>query len=110
MIIIFPLILIFEITDSKPSGILDYLDYMFWATALLGVFGYCYEKKIANKKFWKVYLPVVVIWDLFIGNRDIQNYPELSGTIYLFFATIIIFIIILPEYIGLYLYGYRENE
>ena len=72
MLILFPIVMIFEVTDGEPSDILDYLDYLFWATALLGVFGYCYEKKIASKIFWKVYLPAIIIWDIFI--RPVKCY------------------------------------
>ncbi len=110
MLILLPILLTFEITDGEPSDILDYLDYILCSTALLGVFGYCYEKKIGSKKFWKAYLPALIIWDFFIGYRDIKNDPDLSEPILLCLIIIVCLIIILPEYIGLYLYGYRENE
>jgi uncharacterized membrane protein YbhN (UPF0104 family) len=110
MLILWPIALAFEITGGELSDIIDYLDYILWGTALLGVFGYCYDKKILSNFFWKAYLPFIVIWDFFIGYRYIKNEPEISGAIHICFLIIIALIIILPEYIGLYLYGYKEKE
>jgi len=110
MVISIPVLLTFEITDTETLEIMDFLDYFFWAIALVGVFGYCYGKKLLTQKFWKTYLPFVVIWDLFISYTEIHNDPEFSDPILLSVVIILGLIIILPEYIGLYQYGYKTNE
>jgi len=97
-----------ELTDDEPSDIVDYLDYVFWLTALLGVFGYCYCKKIFANAFWKLYLPFIVIWDSFVIFRVICSDAELQKPELLAVFMVVYIIVLLPEYVVIYLYGYKN--
>ncbi len=110
MAVLFPIVFWFELTDDEFSEALDYFDYLFWLIALIGVFGYCYGKRILTKKFWQIFLPFIIIWDLFIAFYEIDLEPELQEPILLSIVIIIYFVILLPEYIGLYLYSYKNQK
>ena len=110
MVILFPIILAFEITDDEPSDILDFMDYIFWLITLFGVLGYCYKINILTKTFWKSYLPFMIIWDLFIVFRDVLSDPELQDPYFYIFLVVFGLLFIFPGYIGVYLYGYKANE
>jgi len=98
--------LAFELTDDEPSDLTDYLDYIFWIIALMGVWGYCYSKKIFTNLFWKYYLPFIVLWDFFIIFIEVSDEPELQDPAFLVFLLLIYLIILIPEYTAIYLYGY----
>jgi len=111
MVVLFLIVVASETTGSNPCGPVDYIDYIFSIIALSGVYGYCYGKKILSEIFWKSYLPFIVIWDLFIAYSAIQSNQEIvSCPIYLYLYIILHIVFLLPEYIGLYLYGYSQNK
>lgn len=110
MVLLCPIVIWSEITDNEVSDIIDYMDYVFWLIALLGIFGYCYGKKIFTEQFWKAYLPFLIIWDLFVGFRDIRSDPEFQEPILFCIVIILYLIFILPEYVGLYLYSYKNKQ
>lgn len=110
MAILFPIAIWLEITDEMPSTIIDFLDYVFWFVALTGVFGYCYNKRIITKQFWQIYLPVIVVWDIFVASYEAASEPDLQDPIILSVFIPIYLALILPEYFGLYLYGYKNDS
>ncbi len=78
-----------------------------WLVGLVGVFGYTFCKTILNKKFWQYYLPVLVVWDIFITFREVGADYELEGEPYLIAVLIMYILILIPAYVGVYLYGYK---
>jgi hypothetical protein len=109
-IILYPVLFIFELSESEPLEITDYLDYVIGIVVLLGVFGYCYQKRIFNNAFWRIYLPLVVVWDSLIMFKELKGDPDLSDPIFILLMAIITLIVVVPGYIGLYLYSYKTVE
>jgi len=104
-------LLYFEITDDDPIILIEYIDYGFIATTIIGVFGYIFNKEFITKRFWQFYLPIVVTWDLFSLNHAINllEYIQLQPLKVL--AMLIVFYVVMsPLYIALYLYGHQYSE
>lgn len=113
MAVSFPILLWNDVTDGEPLREIDYLDYIFWAVALAGVFGYCYSKSILNVKFWKLFLPFIVIWDAFFITEKFLNDSEILteefGIEFIAFAVLLYLLIVLPQYVAIYYYSYKHN-
>ena len=113
IVFLFPFTLWMEATDDQASRITDVLDYVFWLIAIIGVVGYSYQKTILSASFWKKYLPFVIGWDAFIVYYEVTSDPELFtdefGLGFVVAIVLIGFLILLPQYIAIYLYGYKTN-
>lgn len=100
--------------DGEPLEAIDYFDYIFWSLALTGVFGYSFSKKILSISFWKFFLPFIVTWDFYILYDVIIDDPEILsdeyGIWFVMFISISYFLFMLPEYIAIYLYGYKNTK
>jgi hypothetical protein len=115
--VIFSLLLLFAYYDfiSKGITIYDSVDIVISLTALTGLFGYTFTKKIHSQTFWRIWLFVIVIWDLFynlyltailgVAQGVAQEGDKINIT-----EMLIAFIFIFPEYVALYLYGYKSTE
>ena len=99
-----------SIFSDSPSAV-DFLDAPFSGIALSGLFAFAYGKRFVNRHFWRVWLIVIVCWDL-IYNLVFTHYlgiahPELTGSVA---ETLMGLVLLMPEYIALYLYGYRSDN
>lgn len=88
----------------------DLVDYGTWLFSLIGVFGYAYSIGIIRKPLWQAWLPIVVLWD--IGSMAYQQMhdPIEMEPWFIVIIALIAAIMLLPEYLALYLYGYRSNS
>ena len=93
----------------------DILDPIVSFVALAGVFAYAYKKKIFSANFWKTWFVVIIIWDLtynivlteYLGvAQDIGSSLEEGTPI----DHILSILIIIPEYIALYLLGVKSPD
>jgi hypothetical protein len=48
---------------SQATG-LHYLDIFFSIPSLMGAFAFAYRKEIFWPMFWRIYLPLICVWDL----------------------------------------------
>lgn len=93
-----------NITDLDSfGGIWDFVDLIVSIGGLMGLFLYAYKKRLFNAVFWKIYLPVCVIWDLCF---NIVIYPSTSGQPFEPIEFIGFFFLI-PVYISIYLYAFK---
>ena len=114
--VIFSLLLLFAYYDFILKGITiyDFADIVISLTALTGLFGYTFTKKIYSQALWRIWLFVIVIWDLFynlyltailgVAQGVAQGGDKINIT-----EVLIAFIFIFPEYVALYLYGYKST-
>ena len=81
------------------------VDQLFGILALVGMFGYIYNRRFISKGFWMVFLPLMIGWeviyDTFINPPAIEFEPIIMALILLF---------AIPVFILLFLYGYRSAE
>jgi hypothetical protein len=100
---------IFYFDDGVPLEFLDYVDWVFTLISLSGVYAYCYSKPFLSIMFWKVFLVLLIIWDLFFVSsaftEDTEVYSGefgLTVIVIVVFACLYIFLLV-PSYIALYL-------
>ncbi len=102
---------IFQDMLTGKNIIYGIIDFIISPFVLVGVFGYAFNRKILNRKLWKIVLPVSIICDLIGIHRMI--YESLGDKIPI--AVLVIgFIILTPllifQYIALYKYAYSDIE
>jgi len=69
------------------------------------------SKKIYEKKLWKIWFAVIILWDLTLNLLLTHTLGVTQSDCELSFVEHIpAYLIILPEYIALYLYGYRSID
>ena len=103
----------YSIIMKASPGIFDYLDMIVSVGALMGFVGFAYEFRIISMKLWKIYFFLVIAWDLFYNiiismvlNLAV-HLPYEGKTSWL--GALVSFAIIIPEYIALFLYGYKSE-
>ena len=96
---------------KRGFNIRDALDVPIALIALTGVFGFVYQRSFFTSIFWKAWLPVIILWDIFanffwggIGEMQDFTWQETVAVIAVFY------IAFLPGYVALYLYGFRSQK
>jgi hypothetical protein len=96
---------------SKGSTFFDYLDIIISLIALLGLFGYSFRKQIFEMRLWQTWLFVIVNWDILYNLVLTHTLGVAQNNIKLGFIEYIISVfMVLPEYIALYLYGFKSSD
>lgn len=94
-----------------------WMDIPVSAVSFVGIFGLAYRRRFGTRFFWRLWLPLLLVWDT--GYRfgvfdltpatlgEIVN-PErvLLGAL----RTVSSLPLLLPAYIALYLYGFRRDQ
>ena len=102
----------YSLIMKASPGIYDYLDMIVSVGALMGFIGYAFEFRIISVNLWKFYFFLVIGWDLFYNivismifdmAVHLPNEEKSSWT-----GVAVSFALIVPEYIALFLYGYRS--
>lgn len=101
--------LVQTILEDELLTFLDYIEYIFEFVLLLGIFGYAFDKKIFVKKFWQIFLFLIIIWHIFYLINTIDVYEAAYQTLMFFSFFLAYFLFFIPGYMALYLYGY-SNE
>jgi len=79
--------------------------------ALAGVFGFAYQKSVLTGVFWKAWLPVVILWDIFANFVwDGRAQMEGLGLLDIIVVVAFFYLLFLPGYIALYQYGFRSER
>lgn len=87
------------------------LDIPVTLISLAGVFGFAYRKSIWTSAFWKIWLPLVIVWDIFAnfvwgGKSQMRD----LGLIDIVFVAAVFYAVFLPGYIALFLYGFHSEK
>ena len=101
--------LLMEFKDHEPFETIDYFDYPLVFIALLGVFGYAFNKKISFPKFWQIYLFFIILWDLYRNFYGFE-YNSIKSSFELSLMLLFYFSIYTPTYIAIFLYGHQEEN
>jgi hypothetical protein len=106
------LLLTFAIFGVRWIQILDLLDLAVFGVGMLGLFAFCYRRRIGTRRFWKVWLPSEVLWDLAIlfVFEPLGLAYAIPGEPSSITDSLIGLGGALPLYVGLYLYGHRSPE
>jgi len=84
---------------------------------LAGLYGFAFHRALGARRFWAVWLPLLVAWDAIfqfalvpagLAEHDPSEAPY--GTAELVFVYSMVYLLYLPIYIALYRYAYRSPE
>ncbi len=97
-------------SEGSPQ-VLDIVDIVPTITGLVGLFAFAYTRKVGQRQFWSLFLPLIIVYDLVL-----DFILEPMGLVYQFArqepttATdlVLAYLFALPEYVALYLYAYRS--
>jgi len=88
----------------------DAIDIPISLIAVIGVFGYAYKRRIVSEDLWRVWFFVIIGWDIFnsLVLEDFTEFDEFTA-IEISIGIIFVLILIIPEYIALFLYGFKSE-
>lgn len=88
----------------------DIIDYGTWLFSLVGVFGFAYSRAFLRRRLWQAWLPIVVVLDVgLLVKQYAEDTTELDPQ-FIVFLVVFFVIIVVPQYVALYLYGYGSNS
>lgn len=94
---------------GRAPALIDGADFIFSLLAWFGVFGYAYSTAIFSRGFWKLFFPFIVLWDSFVGYRDITASGEYHDVLPVLGFGAAVLLLLVPQYVGLYLYAFRAR-
>lgn len=97
------------IYDPELFNIFELIDIIFWITALIGVYCYSYQKVMLSLIFWRCLLPLVILWDVFFYVYAPIDEPLEYDAELIVISVVAFIVLVLPEYIALYILGYRSK-
>jgi hypothetical protein len=103
---------LYHVTLGFPR-VWEVINLVFNAIAIIGVFGFSWERPIFRRTFWKIFTPVFVVWLIF-GNFILPesqklseiNPPEWYQAIDLVFSLTLTLLLLL----ALFLYSFRNSD
>lgn len=85
----------------------DILDLLMVLLGILGMFGFSFRRPVFRPLFWRLYLPLNVVWNLW--HPDARTVPGIPGIP--FWVVLLIGVTAaIPFYIALFLYGFRRRH
>ncbi len=95
--------------DVESIGWQETVDCVIYVFVLSGIFGLAYQKKIFLNLFWRFFIPVVFLWDLFYTAMQFLE-PDMDVASQISFAVILVFFLpfIFFQYLALYKYAFQS--
>jgi len=79
------------------------IDIVLWIITFMGLYSYAYKKKILNEKFWRIWLFVIIPWDV----ASILIIFDIESSIT---ERLINWSFVIPAYIALFLLGFKSQS
>lgn len=82
-----------------------------YSFALLGIFAFAYNKKIASPVLWRIVMLALIAWDgyIFINAIAGDEYKDLDLVV-IYFVVAFVAIMLFLQYFVLYQYAYQSKE
>lgn len=96
----------------KAAPIITTIDFFILILAILGFFGFYWNKKIFTKVFWKIFFVLNLVWQIFSSFIPLpQELLELEANMPpQWLINIILLILFTPLLIALYLYAFKRKN
>lgn len=94
---------------AEGSGLAEYVSLLSLIVATIGLFGFCFLKKILFPKFWMIFFPAYFLYGiayLFISDIDVKM--GMSDNEF-YISLVVGYLISLPGYYALFSYGQDKN-
>lgn len=75
------------------------IDLAFFVVLMVGFFGLVWRKQIISNQFWKIFFPIVVIWNLGFACYSFEG-----------ISTVILNAIYLPTLVPIFLYAFKSDD
>ena len=86
-------------------------DIIVWLIDLIGLWCFAYHRTIYKRIFWSFFVFVKITWDIaypFILTKLFSEKTYHSE--YMLLGYLLVFSLLIPQYIGLFFYGYGRND
>ena len=91
----------------------DIIDLIVFIISAVGLFGFCWSKRILEQQLWKSFFIICIVWNIyyqyFVPMHQVMDQFSEKGMSQPLLATIVI-IPYIPMFIALYLYGFKRIE
>ena len=84
------------------------LHFLFALCGLTGLFCYVFGKEIGKNIFWRVFLPVFIVWDVFFICYWIPRFTESGYNTEMWITNAFLFLFLFPQYLGIFRYAYNK--
>ena len=98
-------------------GIAEIISILTGCIGTIGLYGYVFSKRIFKRSFWLYFLAVFIIFNIaYFFITDAMIFPEIEelspaeNKFVILITIIFTFVISLPAYVGLLLYGIPSNK
>ncbi len=76
----------------------------------VGMYGFCFSRKIAFRKFWKVVFFIYPLSDIVFCAFRFHPYSAEIGLVFITVVYGLVFLLNLPSYIAIYLYAFKRSD
>ena len=80
------------------------VDLIISLPSLVGLFLYAYKKRWLDVRFWRVYVPIYLFWDIYM---NFVILPKVEGKSLVGLESILVFVFLFPIWIALCLYAFK---
>jgi len=102
------------ISESIETTIWDIVNIPIMIMATIGLYGYVFSKNFCKQYFWLCFFVFLIIWDamylIVVGIPPDPELTEMENKYINLFAITLHYILMIPAYIGLLLYGLPSNK
>jgi WD40 repeat protein len=107
------LIAFFRLFYTGPT-MWEIMDLVISTLAIAGLYGFAHRKQLIRKSFWKVWVFVIVSWDIaynivLTGLLGVTSQGQVAQELGLSCIGLSLLVLV-PMYVALYLYGYRSDS
>ena len=106
-----------EMVGYEGFGAAEIISILTSAVGIIGLYGYVFSKRIFKRSFWLYFLAVFILFSIaYFFITDAVIFPEIEelspaeNKIVILITIIFTFVISLPAYVGLLLYGIPSNK
>lgn len=93
--------------EFSAWDLLDSINLIFGILGCIGLAGFVFQKKIGSFSFWKIFLPLLIIWDILLRCILIPSLGEVVFTASEWIITALAIAWFLPQYYAIYHFAYK---
>lgn len=99
------------IDTVKDLEVINFFHFIISIIFLIGIYGFCFDKKIFKPIFWQIFLILIIPWNFFEFFYEIDIMSINSSKFFLLLTFIALwFLILLPGYVAIYIYGHQNSN
>jgi len=101
-----------------PPRLWEFVELALFLVAAVGLYGFCWQKRVVSQSLWKFFLPCYVVWNVmsyyFIPKHpNVVKFYEFTSDvppIMDYLEPFIFWVLVMPLFAALWLLGFRSKE